>query len=93
MKRETRKEREARLKGDLELRVLDIMCTAQGEDMGEEGACCLLLENYPAVATALLNRFELDDSQRELIKSFWNADNFETPEKLTDFLWNIGVRA
>lgn len=94
-KRKTKAEREEEQRAALRLRLGDMMAGAQGEDPDSEDFCTLFLANYPCVLEAVKIRLmtpEFWDTNTYLTAAY-SADEFETVEKLTDFLYRNGVRA
>jgi len=75
-------------------RVCDIMATACGDD--PEGECFTVLAcNLPEIVWGLRMRLLPADYEEEqaFLTSMYNAGEYDSARKLTDFLFRHGIRA
>lgn len=95
-KRKTKAEREAEQMAALQKRVEDIMAGAGVEaeyDAFGEPCSFTMAENVPEIARALRARFDLTEHQEEALGRLHNADEFDNSKRLTEWLYDMGVRA
>lgn len=95
MKRLTKAQKEAQEKAALQRRVLDI-CIASGAAWDMNETLVGPVELCKVMCTVRhLWAGDINDENNELryILSHWNVNEYETPEKLTEFLYRMGVRA
>lgn len=96
-KRKTKAQREQEQKDALRVRLGDMMAAVQGEIPEESDGDSLFLENYPAIRNAvklcLMAKDFWDMKENEHLTAPYNADQFTTVDKLTEFLYRNGVRA
>jgi hypothetical protein len=91
MKRMTKAQKEAAQKAALLQRVMDIYTAAMG-DIPRADDCYVCPEHLCRIMCAIKAIWVTDESDDYLI-GCWNVDEYESPEKLTDFLHRNGVRA
>ena len=93
-KRLTKAKRESQQRARLYERVCDIMAGVQGED--PTGECFFVtVAKLPELLEAVKLRLlpsDLESNNLNHLVSYWNLDEYETAEKLTDFLFRNGIR-
>lgn len=94
MKRKTKQQREQEAWDALYIRVCDIMAVACGDDLEDDNVCVFAC-SLPDIVHGIALRLLPSDYQekQEFLTGIYNADEYENPRKLTDFLFRNGIRA
>lgn len=95
MKRKTKAQKEAELKAALLRRVLDICIACEAASEPDEllvgpVEICRVMRAVRHLWAGDLN--DKDNSMRNIV-AHWNFDEYESPQRLTEFLYRMGVRA
>lgn len=95
MKRLTRKQQETKAKADLYQRVCDIMAGACEGDDAEDPNYMVCVKVLPRIVRGVELRLLPRDYKERLafLTASYNADEYETADKLTNFLFIHGIRA